>query len=84
MAENVGGIVAIELMAAAQGLDLLAPLATSPKLGQGARRRCDEIVPPLHHDRTMAPTSPRRMRFVHAILSSTSSAAFWTARSTRK
>jgi histidine ammonia-lyase len=32
MADNVRGIVAIELMAAAQGLDLQAPLATSPKL----------------------------------------------------
>jgi histidine ammonia-lyase len=33
MARNCGRIVAIELLAAAQGLDLRRPLATSPALG---------------------------------------------------
>ena len=35
MTENLAGIVAIELLAAAQGVELRAPLATSPKLQAG-------------------------------------------------
>ncbi len=33
MAENVAGIVAVELLAAAQGIEFHAPMVTSPKLG---------------------------------------------------
>src|SRR6185295_13803240 len=32
MADNTAGIIAIELLAAAQGIDLRRPIATSPKL----------------------------------------------------
>ena len=32
MADNAAGIVAIELLAAAQGIDLRKPITTSPKL----------------------------------------------------
>jgi histidine ammonia-lyase len=64
MAGNAGNIVAIELMAAAQGVDLLAPLATSPKLAgvhAGLRRR----VAPLDHDRIMAPDIAAAHAFLH-------------------
>ena len=39
MAANTARIVAIELLAAAQGIELRRPLATSPKLARGARDR---------------------------------------------
>ncbi|WP_119461044.1 histidine ammonia-lyase [Rhodospirillaceae bacterium SYSU D60014] len=54
MADNAAGIVGIELMAAAQGVDLRQPLKTSPKLEQAMallRRR----VAFLETDREMAP-----------------------------
>jgi histidine ammonia-lyase len=53
MAENTGHIVAIELLEAAQGLDLLAPLKTSPKLA-AVHAALRHLVPPLDHDRVMA------------------------------
>ncbi|MDH5579217.1 MAG: histidine ammonia-lyase, partial [Betaproteobacteria bacterium] len=54
MAENTGGILAIELLAAAQGVDLRAPHRTSPAL----QRVLDEIrakVPHYDIDRHFAP-----------------------------
>src|SRR5215813_12961359 len=54
MADNTAGIVAIELLAAAQGVDLRKPLKTSPKLQQAMdqlRRR----VRFRRDDREMAP-----------------------------
>jgi histidine ammonia-lyase len=54
MADNTAGIVAIELLAAAQGIDLRRPLRTSPKLQQAMdllRRR----VRFRRDDREMAP-----------------------------
>ncbi|MBK9607141.1 MAG: histidine ammonia-lyase [Betaproteobacteria bacterium] len=54
MAENSAHIVAIELLAAAQGIDLRAPLATSPALADAlaaVRRR----VPFYDHDRLLSP-----------------------------
>ena len=52
--ELATGVVAIELLAAAQGIDLLAPLVTSPALARihAAVRRC---VPFLDADRPPAP-----------------------------
>jgi histidine ammonia-lyase len=47
-------VVAIELLSAAQGLDLLAPLATSAPLA-GAHRAIREHVPFLEADRSPAP-----------------------------
>ena len=64
MAENTGNIVAIELMAAAQGIDLLAPLATSPKLA-GLHADFRRRVATLDHDRTMAPDIAAAHDFVH-------------------
>ncbi|GAB5374279.1 MAG: histidine ammonia-lyase [Acuticoccus sp.] len=54
MAENLAGILAIEAMAAAQGIDLRAPLTTSPAL-EGARRAIRAVVPFLDDDRLIAP-----------------------------
>ncbi|MGH6883855.1 MAG: histidine ammonia-lyase, partial [Hypericibacter sp.] len=50
MAENTAGIVAIELLAAAQGIDLRRPLETSPRLRQ-AMALIRARVPFLEHDR---------------------------------
>jgi len=54
MAENTAGIVAIELLAAAQGIDLRAPLVTSPAL-QKAQAMIRAEVPFYDHDRLLAP-----------------------------
>ena len=54
MADNTAGIVAIELLAAAQGIDLRAPLATSPALMR-ARDAIRKLVAFYSEDRYFAP-----------------------------
>jgi histidine ammonia-lyase len=54
MAENTRTIVAIELLAAAQGIDFHAPLVTSPPL-QKVHRALRECVPFYAEDRYFAP-----------------------------
>ncbi len=54
MAANAAGIVGIELLAAAQGCDFHAPLASSPRL-EAARAALRATVPPLAEDRFLAP-----------------------------
>ena len=54
MAENTAGIVAIELLAAAQGIDLRLPLTTSPAL-QRAHALVRAKVPHYDHDRLLSP-----------------------------
>ncbi len=54
MAENTTGVVAIELLAAAQGIDLRLPLKTSPAL-QRAYAHIRAKVPFYDHDRLLAP-----------------------------
>ena len=54
MAENSAHIVAIELLAAAQGIDLRAPLTTSPELA-GALAAVRRRVPFYDHDRLLSP-----------------------------
>ena len=54
IAENGAGIVAIELLAAAQGIDFRKPLATSAPL-QGVIREIRARVPFYQHDRHFAP-----------------------------
>ena len=54
MADNTAGIVAIELLAAAQGLDFRKPLATSPAL-KPAYEAIRAVAPALEGDRLMAP-----------------------------
>ncbi len=63
MAGNLAQILAIELMAAAQGVGFRAPLQTSaPLLRVTARLRHD--VPPLEADRMMAPDIAAAARIV--------------------
>ena len=54
MAENSTGVVAIELLAAVQGIDLRLPLKTSPAL-QRAYAQVRAQVPFYDHDRLLAP-----------------------------
>ncbi|MEM8854944.1 MAG: histidine ammonia-lyase, partial [Pseudomonadota bacterium] len=54
MADNLEGIIAIEALAAAQGVEFRAPLKTSPRL-QSALEAIRRAVPPLKEDRLMAP-----------------------------
>jgi histidine ammonia-lyase len=53
MAENAVNIVAIELLAAAQGCDFHAPMKSSPPL-ERVRARLRESMPMLDHDRYLA------------------------------
>jgi len=54
MAENTGGILAIELLAACQGVDFRAPLKTSPPL-EKAKDLLREQVVFYDRDRYFAP-----------------------------
>lgn len=54
MAENTAGVVAIELLAACQGLDFRAPLKSSPLLEQ-AKATVRAVVPFYDQDRYFAP-----------------------------
>jgi histidine ammonia-lyase len=54
MAGNAANIVAIELIAAAQGCDFHAPMSSSAPL-ERVRARLRERVPRLDHDRYLAP-----------------------------
>ncbi|MYK57664.1 MAG: histidine ammonia-lyase [Rhodospirillaceae bacterium] len=54
MNDNLAKIVAIEWLAAAQGIGFRAPLKTSVRLGS-AIARLRTVVPPLEEDRYMAP-----------------------------
>ena len=54
MADNARGIVAIELLAAAQGVDFHAPLASSPTL-ENVRAVIGDRVPEMEEDRLLAP-----------------------------
>jgi histidine ammonia-lyase len=53
IAFNAAGVVGIELLAAAQGLDFHAPLASSPAI-EAARAHIRERVPHLESDRFLA------------------------------
>lgn len=54
MIENADAVVAIELLAAAQGCDFHAPLASSDRL-EAVRRRVRAVAPSLTDDRHMHP-----------------------------
>ncbi len=56
-------VVAIELLAACQGIDLLAPLQTSPRL-QEVHRLVRADVPRLDADRSPAPDIARLARLI--------------------
>jgi histidine ammonia-lyase len=63
MTENAAGIVGIELLAAAQGVDFRRPLATSPLLRRAMALIRAEI-PFLDQDRAMAPDIAAATRLV--------------------
>jgi histidine ammonia-lyase len=63
MAANTAGIVAIELLAAAQGIDFRAPLKTSPRL-QEAHALIRSRVRFYDHDRYFAPDITAIQRLV--------------------
>ncbi len=65
MAQNTATIIGIELLAAAQGVDFHAPLATSPRLAE-LHRRVRRRVPFMAEDRFLAPEIEALKRFVLA------------------
>jgi histidine ammonia-lyase len=54
MADNVAGVLGIELLAAAQGCDFHRPLPSSAAL-EAVRRRLRDVVPSLEDDRHLHP-----------------------------
>ncbi|HLZ85190.1 MAG TPA: aromatic amino acid lyase, partial [Caulobacteraceae bacterium] len=64
MAENVAAVVAIELLAAAQGCDFHRPLPSSAAL-EAVRRRLREVVPHLDDDRHLHPDIQSAIRLVN-------------------
>jgi histidine ammonia-lyase len=54
MVDNLGVILGVEALCAAQGIEARAPLTTSPRL-EAALRAIRAKVPPLESDRYMAP-----------------------------
>lgn len=63
MARNAGAVVAIELLAAAQGIDFRRPLLTSPPL-QAALQRIRSEVPFYDKDRFFSPDIERIRQLV--------------------
>jgi histidine ammonia-lyase len=63
MADNTAGIVAIELLAAAQGVEFHAPLETSTALA-GAKALIRKVVPPYDRDRAFAPDIAAAKRLI--------------------
>ncbi|MFN3585723.1 histidine ammonia-lyase [Phenylobacterium sp.] len=63
MTRNLEGVVAVELLAAAQGCDFHRPLASSAAL-EGVRERLRAVVPTLDHDRHFAPDIAAAARLV--------------------
>jgi histidine ammonia-lyase len=64
VAENVETILALEALAAAQGIDLLAPLKPSRRTGS-AHALIRKRVPPLEQDRILAPEIQAAISLVH-------------------
>jgi histidine ammonia-lyase len=65
MADNVAGILGIELLAAAQGCDFHAPLSSSAML-ERVRALVRTAVPHLDDDREMAPDIARATELVRS------------------
>jgi histidine ammonia-lyase len=65
MAENTAGVLAIELLAACQGLDFRAPLKTSPLL-EGAKAEVRKVVPFYDQDRYFAPDIQKSQKLIQA------------------
>ena len=65
MAGNVDHVLAIELLAGAQGCDFHAPLASSAPI-EAVRERLRAVVPTLDHDRHMAPDMAAAAELIRA------------------
>jgi histidine ammonia-lyase len=65
MADNLAAVVAIELLAAAQGCDFHRPLASSPPL-ERVRELVRRVVPHLDDDRHMAPDIEAAIQLVRS------------------
>jgi histidine ammonia-lyase len=63
MAENTAGVLAIELLAACQGLDFRAPLKSSPLLEE-AKAKVREVVTFYDQDRYFAPDIKKAQRLI--------------------
>jgi histidine ammonia-lyase len=64
MAGNAGAVIAIELLAAAQGCDFHRPLPSSDVL-ETVRTRLREVVPHLEEDRHLYPDIDAAVRLVN-------------------
>ncbi len=64
MTENTAGIIAIELLAACQGIDFLRPLKSSPKL-EKIHHLIREYIPHYAHDRFFAPDIAAMKHIIH-------------------
>ncbi len=64
--ENVGHILAIELLCAAQALEFVKPLRPGPLLSE-ATARVRALVPPLEEDRALSPDIERLAPLVRAL-----------------
>jgi histidine ammonia-lyase len=65
MARNAAGVIAIELLAAAQGCDFHAPLASSDRL-DAVRHRLRTDVPALAEDRHFSPDIDKALALVRS------------------
>ncbi len=65
MAENTAGVLAIELLAACQGVDFRAPLKSSPLL-ESARVQVRSVVPFYDQDRYFAPDIQKAQTLIQA------------------
>jgi histidine ammonia-lyase len=65
MADNTAGVVAIELLAACQGVDFRAPLKTSPLLEE-AKGLVRGVVPFYDQDRYFAPDIQKAQELVQS------------------
>lgn len=63
MIRNTAHILGIELLAAAQGIDFLRPLTSSPAL-EAVHALLREKCPPVESDRLLAPDIDRATRLV--------------------
>jgi histidine ammonia-lyase len=65
MAENTAGVLAIELLAACQGLDFRAPLKSSPLL-ESAKKEVRNVVPFYDQDRYFAPDIQKSQNLIQS------------------
>ncbi|HJT70405.1 MAG TPA: aromatic amino acid lyase, partial [Terriglobales bacterium] len=63
--ENTRNVLAIEAIAAAQALDFVAPLKTSPR-AQRAQQAIRSVCAPMNHDRAMYPDFARVAELIAA------------------